>query len=275
MTKLKSLTEFKELRNDAIKNKKLKKANLLIGDEELSLHIENGNVKYEMHDDCLCVVITKHNTDYLHFWLTDANAAFIPDVVNPIVFHFYGMDNTHSIWEEVAENIGLSEITRAHKISAKVSDIKNLAVPKRFRDMFEFKTCNICSYEYFKKITAEYFEPITTMFPEEYEWELYLKNFTLIECFDKQGNLAGYIQFHHKGKVLTDGRIAVNEKYRKLGIFQLLIANPMANFEKYCGWIEERNKNSILAHQSLNILKESAYYAFYGGQNDCLKEKLL
>jgi GNAT superfamily N-acetyltransferase len=259
MNQISSYTGFKELCNDAIKNRRLRQTNFLMPDAEMRAHIRAGKVRCENRDNCLAVIVNLHGADWLYYWFADYTHIFMPDGTEKVMFAFFGWDGKESAWETIAEQLNLKPKTKVLRLSAKVSKM----IFPNSATRFAITEQPSCTYEYYLGLVRHYFDPLTDAMPTEYMWDDYLHNFRLLEARDEHGTLAGFYIQHFNGKRCNVEFIFIYPDFRGQGLASTLCKTLMNDYEIYSVWVHEENMPSMKMHGKMAIVYDGQYRSFY------------
>ena len=271
MQQITELEQFVKLKNDAIKNKKLKKTNYLIADKEMSLHILHDRVFFEEREKCLCVIIKMQDADHLYFWCRDDSDVFLPEGTEKVFFNVFTNEQKNDVWSEAAEKLNLKLRSKIYQVVIEVEELNKIRYPRWLDDDYDLVFKENCTYEYYSSLVKPYCEYLDNAIEEGYIWDNILKDTTVIaEARTKNDDeLAAFYVFTISGKIINGHLIAVNPKYRGIGLPSYLRKN-MTSYNtvldcKYLkGWIHDWNQNSWRTHEKIGCEKSGNYQAVYG-----------
>lgn len=269
MLQITTLEQFLDLKNNAVKSKKLKKTNFLIANEEMSLHISNNRVFFEETEKCLCVIIKMQGVDHLYFWCSDKNDVFLPDGTEKIFFNAFTNEQRNDDWSEAAEKLNLKLKSKIYQIVMEVDELTKIRYPQWLDNDYDLVFRENCTYEYYSSLTQPYCEYLDNAIEERYIWDNILKNKTIIaEARTKNDELAAFHSFTLRGKIIDGHLIAVNPDHRGIGLPNFIKKNMtsynmLLDYKYSKGWIHDWNQNSWRIHAKLGYKKSGNYQAVY------------
>lgn len=264
MVQIESYEQFAELRNNAVRCKKLKLTNYLVPNDELRLHILNGRVFFEETERCLCIVIKIRQYDYLYFWCANENDTFIPTGANNVLLSVFTNSMQNLNWQQTAQNFGLKVRSKILQISGKTSSLEFPEYPGSLRS-FKLDITREVSYEHYMTLFAPYFDSENDMLPEKYIWDGVFKDkMKLLEVKNDNGETAAFCSFDTHGKLLECYLLAVDSKYRGQRLHPFIVEHTLNGYDLYKTWVQDWNEKSMKVFKAIGM-KETGYYRILYG----------